>query len=49
MDDYGQVDVDKVSVQVAAVLDGRPGLAVQVKWPKPNRSQGHQSTLVDSG
>jgi hypothetical protein len=51
LDDDGQVDADRVTAQVAAVLDGRPQLAaVQPVKVRPDRSQGSQgSAPVDSG
>jgi hypothetical protein len=51
LDDDGEVDADKVSAQVAAVLDGRPGLAAVIPPRiKSDRSQASQgSVALDSG
>jgi hypothetical protein len=44
LDGDGHVDPEKVAAAAASVLDGRPGLAVPVKRPKPDLSQGVRGT-----
>ncbi len=49
LDDDGQVDPDKVSAEVASVLEGRPLLAATRQRPKPDDAQGRPGPRSSEG
>ena len=49
LNDDGQIDVAKVSAEVATVLEGRPQLAATRQRPKPDDAQGRPMVRSEGG